>query len=100
MKYSLLIAALLASFLVGCGEPKPGQYPPSFMDQRESAPKWWGIGLFLKFENNLYLYINILFIMNYLTSLWMFLTWYQWVEKIFIRSFKYCGSLNTEIKIV
>lgn len=39
MKYSLLIAALLASFLVGCGEPKPGQYPPSFMDEREGTPK-------------------------------------------------------------
>ena len=39
MKYSLLIAVLLASFLVGCGEPKPGQYPPSFMDDREGAPK-------------------------------------------------------------
>lgn len=39
MKYSLLIAALLASFLVECGEPKPGQYPPSFMDEREGTPK-------------------------------------------------------------
>ena len=39
MKYSLLIAALLASFLVGCGEQKPGQYPPSFMDEREGTPK-------------------------------------------------------------
>lgn len=39
MKYSILIATLLATFLIGCGEPKPGQYPPSFMDDRESAPK-------------------------------------------------------------
>ncbi len=39
MKYALLIAAFLTSFLVGCGEPKPGQYPPSFMDDREAIPK-------------------------------------------------------------
>lgn len=39
MKYSLLIAVILVSFLVGCGEPKPGQYPPSFMDEREGTPK-------------------------------------------------------------
>ena len=39
MKYSILIATLLVTFLIGCGEPKPGQYPPSFMDDRESAPK-------------------------------------------------------------
>ena len=39
MKYSLLIAVLLASFLAGCGDPKPGQYPPSFMDEREGTPK-------------------------------------------------------------
>ena len=54
MKYSLLIAALLTLFLVGCGEPKPGQYPPSFMDERESAPSKdskWGIGLFLKVKD-------------------------------------------------
>lgn len=39
MKYSLFVAVLLALFLVGCGEPKPGQYPPGFMDERDSAPK-------------------------------------------------------------
>lgn len=38
MKYSLFIAALLAMFLVGCGDPKPGQYPPGFMDDREGMP--------------------------------------------------------------
>ncbi len=38
MKYSLLIAALLTLFLIGCGDPKPGQYPPSFMDDREGTP--------------------------------------------------------------
>ena len=38
MKYSLFAAALIALFLVGCGEPKPGQYPPSFMDERDGAP--------------------------------------------------------------
>ncbi len=38
MKYTLLIAAAcLALFLVGCGEPKPGQYPPSqdILDERD-----------------------------------------------------------------
>ena len=35
MKYSIIVAALLAAFLAGCGEPKPGQYPPSFMDERD-----------------------------------------------------------------
>ncbi|HQV89049.1 MAG TPA: hypothetical protein PKY67_06160 [Nitrosomonas sp.] len=39
MKFALLIAALLTTFLVGCGDPKPGQYPPSFMDEREGTPK-------------------------------------------------------------
>ncbi|SEM66705.1 hypothetical protein SAMN05216325_1011 [Nitrosomonas marina] len=39
MKYSLLIAALLAMFLVGCSDPKPGQYPPGFMDERGSEPE-------------------------------------------------------------
>jgi len=39
MKYSIILAALLAAFLTGCGEPKPGQYPPSFMDERDSSPK-------------------------------------------------------------
>jgi predicted small lipoprotein YifL len=39
MKYSILVAAILAFFLVGCGEPKPGQYPPSqnILDDRDSA---------------------------------------------------------------
>lgn len=38
MKYTLLIAAaFLVLFLVGCGEPKPGQYPPSqnILDDRD-----------------------------------------------------------------
>ncbi len=39
MKYTLFIAALLAAILAGCSEPKPGQYPPSFMEDRDSAPK-------------------------------------------------------------
>ena len=39
MKLSLLIAAILALFLVGCGDPKPGQYPPGFMDERGSEPQ-------------------------------------------------------------
>jgi hypothetical protein len=39
MKLSLLIAAILALFLVGCGDPKPGQYPPGFMDDRDSSPE-------------------------------------------------------------
>lgn len=39
MKYSIIVAAFLAAFLAGCSEPKPGQYPPSFMDERDSAPK-------------------------------------------------------------
>jgi len=41
MKYSLFATALIALFLVGlvgCGDPKPGQYPPSFMDERDGAP--------------------------------------------------------------
>lgn len=38
MKYSLLVAALLALFLVGCGDPKPGNQPPSLYDESESAP--------------------------------------------------------------
>lgn len=39
MKYSLFAAALVVLFLVGCGDPKPGQYPPGFMDDRDSAPE-------------------------------------------------------------
>ncbi len=41
MKQSLVASALIALFLVGlvgCGDPKPGQYPPGFMDDRDSAP--------------------------------------------------------------
>lgn len=39
MKLSLLLAALLvASSLAGCMDPKPGQYPPSIMMERESMP--------------------------------------------------------------
>lgn len=41
MKYSLFATALIALFLVGlvgCGDPKPGQYPPGFMDERDGAP--------------------------------------------------------------
>lgn len=35
MKYSLIAAVLVAFALSACGEPKPGQYPPGFMDERE-----------------------------------------------------------------
>ncbi len=38
MKYALIVMALLSLFLVGCGDPKPGQYPPGFMDERDSEP--------------------------------------------------------------
>ena len=37
MKHSLLAAALIALGITACGDPKPGQYPPGFMDERESA---------------------------------------------------------------
>jgi len=33
MKYSLFVVALIALTLTACGDPKPGQYPPSFMDR-------------------------------------------------------------------
>lgn len=33
MKYSLFVVALIALTLTACGEPKPGQYPPSLMDR-------------------------------------------------------------------
>lgn len=33
MKYSLFVVALIALTLAACGEPKPGQYPPSLMDR-------------------------------------------------------------------
>ncbi len=35
MKYSLIGAILVAFTLTACGDPKPGQYPPGFMDERE-----------------------------------------------------------------
>jgi predicted small lipoprotein YifL len=39
MKISLILAALLlASSLTGCMDPKPGQYPPSLMMDRETMP--------------------------------------------------------------
>ncbi|MDV6345316.1 MULTISPECIES: hypothetical protein [unclassified Nitrosomonas] len=39
MKLSLILAVLLAaSSLTACMEPKPGQYPPSAMMERESMP--------------------------------------------------------------
>lgn len=39
MKLSLILAALLlASSLTACMDPKPGQYPPSLMMERESMP--------------------------------------------------------------
>lgn len=39
MKYAMFIIALFTMLLAGCSEPKPGQYPPSFMDKRDSAPE-------------------------------------------------------------
>ena len=39
MKLSLILAALLvASSLTACMDPKPGQYPPSLMMERDSMP--------------------------------------------------------------
>ncbi|MFO7579910.1 hypothetical protein [Nitrosomonas halophila] len=39
MKLSLFLAALLvASSLTACMDPKPGQYPPSLMMERDSMP--------------------------------------------------------------
>lgn len=39
MKLLLILAALLAaSSLTACMDPKPGQYPPSMMMERESMP--------------------------------------------------------------
>ncbi|WP_430228667.1 hypothetical protein [Nitrosomonas communis] len=39
MKLSLILAVLLAaSSLTACMEPKPGQYPPSAMMERDSMP--------------------------------------------------------------
>jgi len=41
VKYSFFVIAIVALFLVGCGEPKPGQYPPSqdILKDRDSANK-------------------------------------------------------------
>lgn len=41
MRFSIFVVAILALFLVGCGEPKPGQYPPSqdILKDRDSANK-------------------------------------------------------------
>lgn len=38
MKSALLIAVLMALTLTACGDPKPAQYPPSAMMERESMP--------------------------------------------------------------
>ncbi len=39
MKYSLFFTVILVLFLAGCGEPKPGQYPPSqdILSDRDKA---------------------------------------------------------------
>jgi hypothetical protein len=39
MKYSLFAAALIALFLVGCADEKPGQYPPSQYEDPESGER-------------------------------------------------------------
>lgn len=39
MKLSLILAVLLAvSSLTACMDPKPGQYPPSAMMERDTMP--------------------------------------------------------------
>ena len=40
MKFALFLAMLMALTvtLTACGDPKPGQYPPSIMMERESMP--------------------------------------------------------------
>ncbi len=38
MKSALLVAILTALALTACGEPKPAQYPPSSMMERDSMP--------------------------------------------------------------
>lgn len=38
MKFALLAAMLMALTLTACGDPKPAQYPPSIMMERESMP--------------------------------------------------------------
>lgn len=40
MKLALILATLLAAAttLTACSDPKPGQYPPSMMMERDSMP--------------------------------------------------------------
>lgn len=38
MRFALFAAVLAALMLTACGDPKPGQYPPSIMMERESMP--------------------------------------------------------------
>lgn len=38
MKSALLVAILMALALTACGDPKPAQYPPSAMMERDSMP--------------------------------------------------------------
>lgn len=38
MRFALFAAVLAAFMLTACGDPKPGQYPPSIMMERESMP--------------------------------------------------------------
>ncbi len=39
MKYSLFVSIFLALYLSACGDPKPGQYPPSqnILEDRDSV---------------------------------------------------------------
>ncbi|SFK15798.1 hypothetical protein SAMN05216302_1001167 [Nitrosomonas aestuarii] len=39
MKKAFFVAAIAVLLLVACGEPKPGQYPPSqnILDERENG---------------------------------------------------------------
>ena len=39
MKNAIFVAAIAVLLLVACGEPKPGQYPPSqnILDDRENG---------------------------------------------------------------
>ena len=39
MIYPLIAAVFLALILVACGEPKPGQYPPSLYEGEKKAAK-------------------------------------------------------------
>lgn len=38
MRFALFAAVLAAFMLTACGDPKPGQYPPSIMMERDSMP--------------------------------------------------------------